>query len=338
MGEFTLTTSAARFGRFTEARVSMSLEDLCRGFELHAGENTANPSDFFPITDKGPVELRAANDLIATGYLDKDGGTYGRLDFAGRSMGDLVDCSAVHGTGEFADARLIDIALALASPFGVAVVDETGGDAGAARPFERFTLQEGESPFRALERAARQRGVLLTGDARGRLVIYRVGARRYSTAIARRNGLRSLTWQRKRSERFSDYIVKGQTRSGGLDPEAEVGKAFDPGVGRYRPKISIAEQQGEGVNLAAQAEFERNVRFGRSLELTARIGGLRLGGAIPEPGVIVPVVEPLMKIDTDLLIKSALLVESADDAYAELGLIRKEAYQPEPVPQVEGRA
>jgi hypothetical protein len=89
---------------------------------------------------------------------------------AGRSRtADLIDCQSEVEGGEFRNSDLAAIARAVAQPFGVQVVAEA--DVGA--PFDLVAMEKTETVFAFLERLARLRGVLLTDDPQGRLVIAR---------------------------------------------------------------------------------------------------------------------------------------------------------------------
>ncbi|MCH5770564.1 phage tail protein, partial [Salmonella enterica] len=84
-----------------------------------------------------------------------------RLNVSGRDKtGDLVDSSAIHGSGQWKRARLEQIVRDICKPFGIEVLVQT--DTGDA--IDSFSLDDGEKAFDAIDRAARAKAILVTSS------------------------------------------------------------------------------------------------------------------------------------------------------------------------------
>ncbi|MCL7197601.1 phage tail protein, partial [Escherichia coli] len=87
-----------------------------------------------------------------------------RLNVSGRDKtGDLVDSSAIHGSGQWTRARLEHIVRDICKPFGIEVLVQT--DTGDA--LDSFSLDDGEKAFDAIDRAARAKAILVTSSPTG---------------------------------------------------------------------------------------------------------------------------------------------------------------------------
>ncbi len=125
-------------------------------------------------------------------------------------------------------------------------------------PFADATIERDETAYEFFERLCRLRGVLMTDDAQGRLVLTNTGTARAAGRLVQGQNIyaarASLSWVR----RFSIYVVKGQHAIDSFNPAevqtALVASAVDPAVTRFRPRVSIAESQ-------LDAEVKNNVEL-----------------------------------------------------------------------------
>ena len=143
--------------------------------------------------DAGPEELRAS----AFG-LDR--------------TGDLVECSAnPEGPYEYLGLDLTGIVTRLVAPFGMTARAET--DVGDA--FPHFSIDVGETVMGAIEKAARQRGILVTSDGVGGIVLTESGHTRGPAPLVAPDGINPGNIHRTHLHmsargRFRDHWVKGQ--------------------------------------------------------------------------------------------------------------------------------
>src|SRR6185369_13093931 len=145
---------------------------------------------------------------------------------------DVVDCSAVVPSGQFAGYTLAQIASTLCAQVGVQVTVET--DIGAA--FPDVQVQQSETIFELIERLSRLRAILVCDDAAGNLVLTRAGAGRSAGALVQGGiggePILAATAQLSNAERYSDYIVKAQLAPtddiAGISATEIIGRDQDP--------------------------------------------------------------------------------------------------------------
>jgi prophage tail gpP-like protein len=251
-------------------------------------------------------------DVVITGYVGRVMPRYDAtshiITVTGRDRaGDLVDCSAIYKTGGWHGATLLQIVTDLCAPFGIPVI--AAADVGA--PFREFSVQEGETAFDAIHRAAAMRGLLPISDQVGGIVLARAGSGRYQTMLQRPGNILAGAGDYSDDDRYSIYIVKGQRRGTDDDvgqPEllsSASGRVVDDGVTRYRPLIVVADEQGDKVSFERRAAWERNVRLGKSIRVNISVWGWREKGDkgdLWEPNRLVHIKDPWLWLDDDLLI------------------------------------
>jgi prophage tail gpP-like protein len=296
--------------------VRTSIEQLAGNFRVQYTAEATQDGGPLPIVEGDPVQVTLDDENVIDGYVDDANDRYdsrgSTSDIAGRSKtGQLVDCSAIKGSGQWRDAPLTRIAKDLCQPFGVSVV----ANVNPGKAFRRFSLQEGETVYESLARAARMRGLLLLTNSSGGLVFDRAGSRRTETVIER--GVNVLEGSRMRSlrDRFSSYTMKTQA-SGDDDfngaSSAQIKRTIeDTQVGLHRPTILMAENEDSGRELKERVTWERNTRAGKARRLTYRVQGWRDNAdKLWAPNVIAKVKDDRYDIDEELLVVSVALERS----------------------------
>lgn len=331
MADLQLIVRGTAYGGWKRIHVRRSLEEISGGFNLEVSElwpEQQTPRDI-RVGDRCAVVV--AGETVITGYVDSvDDEADARSHFvgiAGRDVtADLVDCSAQHGKGEWRNARLDRIARDLAAPFGITVRVET--DLGA--PFPVWTIQEGESAYECIERAARQRGVLLLSDGRGGLILGKAGTRSAGTVLEVGQNLLVCGVSNNGAQRYQQYVVKGQ-RAGNDDAfgtavSAMKATATDPGVARRRTLVVMAEDEADAASLKRRAEWEATVRAARALTVKAAVQGWTHPGGVWAPNTRVRLRSVLQRIDRELLIRDVDLIADERGTRAEMVLTPPEAY------------
>lgn len=336
MGDATLVVNSEEHKGWTEVSVTRSLEQLAHSFELSFVDQWSPKDEAIAIRAGDVCTLKLGKSAVTEGFVTDGQIDYDANDYTMRVAGmsrtaDLVDCSAVYKKGQWRDRDLEQIANDLCAPFSITVKVNT--DLGAS--FKWFALQDGETVHEALERACRQRGVLMTTSAKGELVFERIGSLRALTAIERGvnvvKGGRSESWK----ERFSRYTVKAQA-PGDDDfhgATAAQGKVVvtDDVVTRYRPLIVQTECQSAGTLLTKRANWERNVRAGRSQRLTYTLDGWDADGVLWAPNMIVPVKDDSLQVDGEFLIVTVKQAKNLTDEWTEVELCNPVAMTVEPL-------
>ncbi|MPW30455.1 phage tail protein, partial [Agarivorans sp. B2Z047] len=273
MSNITLRIDGVDYTNWLSASVDMDVRTLAWGFSASVTTPVEQPQAL-DVKKGDRVEVRYQEHVVLTGYVDAVSASHDAqnvsLSLSGRSLtGQLTDSSAVYEGGQFDNLSLSRIAEILCEPFGIDVqniIPEAGPGILQTQyledaPFDVVRIEQGESVFELLERLARQRGVLLTTNAQGALVITRAGttlvtpALRLGVNIKAANGLDGL------QQRASQYIIKGST-NGGLkwNTDQASGNAivvYDRSVPLYRPRIVVCESELSAENARARGQWQR---------------------------------------------------------------------------------
>lgn len=322
------------YGGWQRVSVTRSIEQVANSFDLEVTERWPGQSVSRPIRPGEECMLMLDDETVITGYVDDAEPTYDRqshgISVRGRdATGDLVDCSAVHKTGQWANARLDRIAKDVCAPFKIGVKVETDvGD-----PFPSFKIEPGETAFECIERAARLKAVLLIADGAGSLVITRAGKTKGETALIEGRNILSARGQFSWKDRFSTYTVKGHDRialdgdavDGHVAPSATV---TDEAISRYRPRIILADDHGNKTRFRDRAEWEKNVRMGRGLRGSITVQGWRdAQGKLWQPNTLVNVTSPLLYLnEAEMLIVGCLYTLDDTGTRTALSIARREAF------------
>jgi prophage tail gpP-like protein len=330
-----LKVNGVNYGGWQTIEVKRSIEELAGSFRLGYFDHWIEGGQALPIEEGDECEITIDGTQVLAGYVDEFHGDYDldthTLSVEGRSFaGDLCDSSAIFKSGQWRQTTLKQVALDLCAPFDIGVM--TGGDGNLVK----FGIQQGESVFEVLERAARSQGVLLTSSANGSISFVQPGAKTTSTRIelgvnVKRSSLRG-SWK----ERFGSYLVKGQSPGaadffGVAAAQPAPGKATDDDVDRYRPLIVMPETHARS-DLQKRAVWERNIRAGRSRRYRYQVPGWSRAEGLWEPNLMVHVADDFWGLDDDLLVASVTLRRDDDGSTAELELASKEAFQTVPLP------
>lgn len=341
-GIVTLDIAGRAFGGWKEVSIKRSIENFAGGFELALTERYPRQVEIRPVRTGESCKLRIDGTTVITGYVGRVAPGYDdrshSIKVRGRdAAGDLVDCSAVHKPGEWNGRRLEDMARELCAPFKIPVKVET--DTG--KPFDQFRLNEGETVAAAIERMCRHRGVLRVSDGQGGIVLTRAGKGRAPAALELGKNIRACEGDFDDTERFSEYIVKGQ-RPGADFLTAEAasapqGRARDPDVSRYRPKLVLAEDAGDDSHFAVRANWEANIAKGRARRAKYTVQGWYANGQLWSPNTLVHVRDGHLGVDGDFLIVDVTFkLGEPGGSTTEISVCGKEAFDLIPLPQTKG--
>ncbi|NPC90523.1 hypothetical protein HNH97_16750, partial [Gluconacetobacter entanii] len=172
---------------YTMAECGRDLGDICGAFhveyldEVRAAQALGgDPPEWAAIRENDPVEIRIHGVTRLLGYVDdiqlemSDGEI--RATISGRDKtGDLVDASAnPTGPGEYRSIHLVDVIGNLTGPFGLAV----SADVDTGDPFTLVAVDPAEPAMSTIEKLSRQRGVLVTSDGVGGIILTQAGSTR----------------------------------------------------------------------------------------------------------------------------------------------------------------
>jgi prophage tail gpP-like protein len=334
----TLTIGGQAYSAWEELRITRSIESLSGEFSFTLAPRQYSDQPRWPLRAGAAAEVTVGGKLVISGHLDTltsdFDGEASRVSVTGRDRtADLVDCSAIHTPGSWANKRIDAIIAELVQPFGIAL--EVAGDVGA--PIKKFALQQGESVFAVIDRLARFRGLIATATPAGAL---RLGTPASGAPVAELTqgvNIVSAAAEHDVRDRFSQIIVKGQAagddRNNGRAVAGVKGEARDAAVARHRPLLIIGEEQVNAADAKARAAWEASVRAGRAQRTRVTVPGWhRADGALWEPNVRLRLSAPALFITAELLLVEVALVKAGDGTTAELVLTPPDAWTPQPVP------
>lgn len=318
-------------------RVTRSMENGAGSFSLSVSERWPGLDQARQVRPGQSCEITIGSEPVVTGYVDEvevDMDSAGHsVRVAGRdSTADLIDCSAVRQAGQWRGLRIEQIAAELAAPFGVRV--RTNVDTG--KLLTSFALQEGETAFEAITRAARIRALLVISDGAGGLLITRAGSARIETELKLGSNLLRCSVKGDWKDRYRDYLVKGQAPGNdyfnGPAASQVSAKASDGGITRYRPLLITADSPDIGATLQQRALWEANIRAARALTVTATVQGWRHAGGLWAPNSLVRVLAEPLHLSAELLLVSAEFgLSDGEGSTTTLTLTRADAYTLLPV-------
>lgn len=323
MDKITLKVDGKVYEGWTKVQVTRAMDAMAGSFELSLTwkwMDNQYQAVSAPIQQGEACIVEIGGERVITGYIDDWIPSYDdeqvTISVSGRDKtSDLVDCSVVHASGQFNNQTLTQIAKTVCKPFGIDVIVQT--DVGSA--FQRVQLEQGETAHELLARLAKQRGVLLTSDTFGNLVVTRTSKNKSGTSLILGQNILAARGRFSWRDRFSQFTVKSTGPSFGQDYDASglsaVGgiqaKVTDKEITRYRPMIIINEEiaTADGASKRGQWERQRSIARSNSAEYTVT------GWRIPDTGKLwnfnhlIKVEDAIFGIDKELLIKTVMFSE-----------------------------
>lgn len=278
MDRVTLKVNGTEYEGWTDVSITRSIERVASAFQVGFTESESDPDPLsdYPINPDDECIVLIDDEPVLTGYVDEVSASYDAgshsLSVSGRSKtGQLVDCTALHKVCQWNNRTLAQIARELCEPFNITVIDRT--ESFSQVPFGVFKLENTESVFDAIERAARQRQALITDDESGNLIIINANSDVPEDHIEHGSLILSASVNRNHTDRFKEYLLKTQLNglSGGT---AALRTSNDPGVKRnYRPLVIQPEDTLKPDQLQLRIDWEATVRSARSTKINITVPG-----------------------------------------------------------------
>lgn len=332
---------------WADVKVTAGLDEAARTFELSIVASGSNDqgarSEFlaWPIKVDDDIEVRLGGVTAVKGVVDarqgvltfKDTG----LQVSGRSKTrDAIDSSVDEPGGEFKDVRLDALAKRLYGKHGINVKVE--GDVG--KPFPVVRIQPGETTHELIDRLARARGLILTDDDEGNLVLKDEGDKGSGEAYELIEGFNILGIRatHRADNQFKKVKVKGQRprvtdededadeddENGLDDVEAE---AENADATRERTLVIVSEEPGDKDAMKDRAGRELAKRAAEGIEATVTLQGFhKAPGKLWAPGDKVFVRSPAMQLAREMVVKQVSWAQDFDNgSTTELDLCPPEA-------------
>lgn len=310
MNDVILRVNGVDFGGWLSVDISAGIERVARDFSLSVTRSWPGETTIPRRIRPGDVcELFIGADKLLTGYVDATPVRYDSgqvsVSVTGRSKtADMVDCAAIHKTGQWRGAHVESIAADLAAVYGITVFTDI--NTGAVLP--EHQVQPGETAFECIDRILSLTQLLATDDALGRLVFISAGSGgRAATALKTGENILSADAALDYKDVFTEYTVKGQKSGNDYDTGATVAELSATAKNSIfsRRRVMQIKQDGQATAAIciARADYENKHRQAKALMTTYTVQGWRQGnGDLWLPNQTVRVTDPVIGFDEDLLI------------------------------------
>lgn len=332
---YLLKISGADFTGWTSMEVNRSIERMSGEFRLELTRKGAAPQIDPGVAAGSECEVIIDGQLALKGYIDTLTHSYGvqgtRVTVSGRDVvGDLIDCAAsVDGPFEFNNVKLDKFIEQILKPFKVDL--QVLADVGM--PFKRIAIQPGETAFELIERVCRYRAVLPVSDGIGGLMLFKAGGLkspgRLISGVNILSGETGYDWK----ERFSLYVVKGQSEADADSSADETaggeGRAADEMVKRYRPTVITGENQGYDMTLKQRASWQAQMARARAIKARFDVQGWYADAeskALWLPNSIVPIRDNVLSINREMLVTAVSFRRTMRGTFTTLDFSLPEAF------------
>jgi prophage tail gpP-like protein len=329
-------------------RVTRSLDRVPGDFEIALTEKYPGQAAAVVVNPGDPCALMLGSDSVITGFVDRYNPSFSPRGHQVRIFGrskceDIVDCSispsALNGMS-MTTTSLQLLAQQLASPYGITVSSLTGNSipvsaiGGGPLTFSAILT---ETPYEIIERVARYAGVLAYDGTDGNLILANVGTSTMATGFQQGQNVEAADVSFSMDQRFQEYLpvlmssnMFGSQGQGGVT----YAPAFDKGVKRFRQLIVVSEQFAISQQFAQQRiQWEMARRAGRSQAVRLVCDSWRdQAGTLWTPNAFAPINLPALKLTPKVpwIIGEVTFHRDEDGTHAELLLMPKEAFTPEP--------
>jgi prophage tail gpP-like protein len=328
--EVVLTVNGNRHDGWKQVTVRSSIEELAHSFSVDYSRRWTAAGEPIGITAGDGVEIRIAETLVLTGYVDEtsedyDAGSHS-VSAIGRSRtGDLCDCAAIYQGGAVKGQDLRQVAETLCKPFGIKV-SLSPGDLDIGDP-SNVQIEDGATVFEVLSNIARTQGLLLLTDTAGNLVLSRAASEpKLSLELRLGENIKRGSLRCSARGRFSSYTLKGQAPTSGASATSLKFQIADDDVKRYRPTV-LLDHQATMQRLKQRAIWERNTAAGKALNLTYDVQGWTNIYGLWQPNTLLHLIDPTFGLDAFLLVSAVDLQRSLDGGRtARLELCARETF------------
>jgi prophage tail gpP-like protein len=316
------------FTAWEKVEARASFDEACRSFTLKAANELGAAATHATFALGVELKIFANDDLLLDGYVDRRRAKLGEdetgITIVGRSKScDLVDCSAVHDSGDFENFTPVEIGNAIAA--GIAARFETDQ---TLEKVESYSLAQGKTIFTVVEELCRDQNKTLTGTAAGNVLVTKAGTRRHAGGLYEGVNIIEADSDHNACNRHSKYIVRGQSATGHGAEALEI-EAFanDGKVRRFRPLIIVQKEASSKKRAKGRAATRRDRAAGNALGCDVTVQGFRdESGTLFEPGRLIWTESETLGIAQDMLIESAEFSQGKDGSLTSLGLVDPRAY------------
>lgn len=336
-----LRVNGRAYSGWKSARITRGIETVAGSFELSVSDRWNGNETPWPIVEEDECIVTVNGVDLITGWVDSRTLDYDAkqhsLSVSGRDKaGELVDCSAVFKTWEYAQVALLSLAKKICAPFNIPVALDPSIKKLPA-PYTKFTIDPGETAFGVLDRACQICGVLPVSDGQGGLLLTRAGTARADTQLIEGQNILHASAHYEATGRFGTYIVTAQKP--GVDEDFGAGaasvKATSHDFEVVRTERILMIHQGEAMTLSlakSRAQWEATIRKAKAVTFTVRVQGwTQASGVLWRPNELTRLTSPKIGVDGDLLITQVKMsLDASGGTLTELTLKPPDAFAPAP--------
>ncbi|MGJ8619620.1 MAG: phage baseplate assembly protein [Methylophilaceae bacterium] len=333
-----LRVNGQDFGGWKSIEITAGIERQARDFSLNITSVWPGQKDLPRRVNPGDLcELWVGKDKLITGYIDATPVNYDgnqiSVGITGRSKtADLVDCSAVHKTGQWRGVSIERIAADLASQYGVKVKTEVN----TGKLIPDHQIDTGETVFESIDRLLSLRQLMSTDNTNGDLVFINAGSGgKCGTALVFGENIKAASAGLDFKNVYSTYIAKGQ-RAGDDNDFGETisgvsANAVDISAKRTRNLVISMSGQVTVLDCKQRVNYERVYRVAKALEIVYTVQGWREeNGDLWLPNKMVRIVDPIVGIDRDFLIVEVVYRLNESGTTCDLTVGPRGGYIPSP--------
>lgn len=285
-----LEVEGVEYTGFTEVSVLRSVGSLSGSFSF---STTAQPQQPLPVEEGQSCRVLIGANPVIDGFIENVNVSYDAtshtIEITGRDkVADVIDSSTI--LKELSGTLSLEAVIRrVLDANGLETIDIINNVSGL-KPFKKGDIESaeiGETAFEYIEKYAKKRQVLLTGDGEGNIVITRSGTTEAQTALLNvidgtNNNILSGNASYSGAELFNRYIVKSQLNPVALDdgsntPSSDLvnqsGEAIDESVRSTRILELKPDQSSSSEDSKQFAIWGKNIRRARAFNYTAVIQG-----------------------------------------------------------------
>lgn len=273
-GDVLIEANAQTVGGWTDVSISGGLEMMPAVFDLGMTETSPGQLKAIILQSGDACTIKIGGDLVLTGYINRVVRGFSTNSHTIRVQGrsrcqDLVDCSATPDSLSINNPSIGAVARDLVAKFAGPITVLTPDGDGAHLVYS-LGIDWGETPWEIISQIATYEGLLVHDDAKGDLVICKVGTTKMASGFAEGANVQEASVAAADDMLFSVYIplLNAQDSLKQIGPGGNsAGNAVpDPLVKRFRPMVVVSDQPLQGQTLAQQrAVWEATRRRGRAL-------------------------------------------------------------------------
>jgi prophage tail gpP-like protein len=354
-----LSINGQKFGGWTAVRVTRGIELMPSSFQISLTERYPGMPLDMPIKPGDPCMVQIGTSIAITGTVDR---LMPSIDPRGHNITilgrgrcrNLVDCTAFADNRQFLNHSVLDIATAVCKPFQIVVTERDPGT--PAVPNETLTA-DGQvipqynvdlttTPWQIIEQISRYASLLAYEDVNGDLVLAQVGTAQAASGFQQGVNVQSASSMAAVDQRYSTIwavalaidstlqLTPGAPASSGTTGANVIARESDPGITEYRPLVIVSEQGFGAQDITARrAKWEVARRYGRSQAVTLVVDSWRdSAGNLWSPNTLAPLDIPALHLGgmNWLITEVAFIVDLARGKVAEVTMMPKEAFMPQP--------